>query len=401
VIALGAPLLMAGCASMGPPRPPSLELPKPPTDLRATRKGDRVTLAWTVPTMTTDRQRMRSVGPTRVCRGVEAELKECGTTVGEAPAARGGVAEGEEPSSRIKTSATRSEKKNASQETYSDALPAELERTNPSGWVTYAIEVLGPDGRGAGLSNEVRVPSVPPMLRIGNFNAEITAQGVQVTWKLAAGAGAVSAAQNAHCLLRIYRALLEGAGQGASSGTAVEKIPMQEKVADLDLQHCTGVLQQTSQADEAASYPTSYLDQHFEWEKTYQYHATVVTLMAEAGKSEFAYEGEDTPLVTVFAHDVFPPAVPTGLQAVFSGPGQQTFIDLIWAPVMDMDLDGYNVYRREEGAAPVKVNAELVKTPSYRDTSVAAGKTYWYSVSAADVRGNESARSEEASETVP
>jgi hypothetical protein len=32
---------------------------------------------------------------------------------------------------------------------------------------------------------------------------------------------------------------------------------------------------------------------------------------------------------------------------------------------------------------------------------VASGKTYIYSVSAADVRGNESARSQEASETVP
>jgi len=59
------------------------------------------------------------------------------------------------------------------------------------------------------------------------------------------------------------------------------------------------------------------------------------------------------------------------------------------------------VYRHEEGAAPVKVNTELVKTPAYRDANVASGKSYWYSVSAVDVRGNESAKSEEASERVP
>jgi len=47
------------------------------------------------------------------------------------------------------------------------------------------------------------------------------------------------------------------------------------------------------------------------------------------------------------------------------------------------------------------MNAELVKTPAYRDVQVAAGKKYFYAVSAVDVRGNESAQSEEASESVP
>jgi len=73
--------------------------------------------------------------------------------------------------------------------------------------------------------------------------------------------------------------------------------------------------------------------------------------------------------------------------------------------VTSADLAGYNVYRREasgvEEKTTVKLNPELVKTPSYRDSAVAAGKIYIYSVSAVDVRGNESARSDEASETVP
>jgi fibronectin type 3 domain-containing protein len=69
--------------------------------------------------------------------------------------------------------------------------------------------------------------------------------------------------------------------------------------------------------------------------------------------------------------------------------------------VTDVDLDGYDVYRREEGSAAVKINGEPLKTPAYRDVSVASGKKYRYSVSAVDVRGNESAHSEEASESVP
>jgi fibronectin type 3 domain-containing protein len=90
------------------------------------------------------------------------------------------------------------------------------------------------------------------------------------------------------------------------------------------------------------------------------------------------------------------------LQAAYSGEGQKPFVDLIWAPVMNADLAGYNVYRSEAaGEAMVKLNSELVKSPSYRDSAVASGKTYSYSVSAVDVRGNESPRSEATSEPVP
>ena len=79
-------LLLAGCAQTGPPLPPSLELPKPPTDLRASRKGNRVTLNWSEPTLTTDRQSVRYVGPTLVCRSVESEMTECGNPAAMLPA---------------------------------------------------------------------------------------------------------------------------------------------------------------------------------------------------------------------------------------------------------------------------------------------------------------------------
>lgn len=49
----------------------------------------------------------------------------------------------------------------------------------------------------------------------------------------------------------------------------------------------------------------------------------------------------------------------------------------------------------------VRVNSELAKSPAYRDMAVESGKTYTYSVSAVDARGNESGRSEETSEAVP
>jgi hypothetical protein len=145
----------------------------------------------------------------------------------------------------------------------------------------------------------------------------------------------------------------------------------------------------------------SLIDTEIEWEKTYEYRAETVSVIAEPGKPEVLIEGDDTPELKVFADDTFPPAVPTGLQAVFSGPGQSPFVDLIWAPDTDADFAGYNVYRREPGTAATKLNGDLVKNPAYRDAHVDSGKTYLYSVSAVDIRGNESARSEEATEAVP
>jgi hypothetical protein len=148
----------------------------------------------------------------------------------------------------------------------------------------------------------------------------------------------------------------------------------------------------------------SLTDASIEWEQTYYYHVEAVTVLPAEDTAEhkkIEIEGDDSAEVKVFAHDVFPPAVPAELQAVFSGPGQQAAIDLVWAPVTDMDLAGYNVYRHEAGGVAVKVNGELVKTPAYRDAKVVAGRSYLYAVSAVDVRGNESARSEEAGETVP
>jgi hypothetical protein len=373
LFALSAPLMLASCATMAPPQPPSLELPKPPLDLRALRRGNNVTLTWTIPSVTTDRQSVRSLGSTRICRSLESRVTECGTPVGEAP-----------PLPVATTKASTGKKPAA---TYTDTLASDLQQSNPSGFVTYAVEVLNRQGRGAGLSNQVRVPTVPTAPAVANFAAQITAHGVRISWTLPPPP---EKAPGFRCLFRIYRRL-----EGSTT---------QDKLADLDLPRCQGITAPLLQgapstppaAGEAA--PEGFVDQTFEWEKTYLYHGTVVSVIGEPG---IEVEGEDTPDAKVFAHDVFPPAVPSGLQAVFSGPGQAPFIDLIWAPVADIDLDGYNVYRCEGGAAPVKLNAELVKTPAYRDANVTSGKSYSYSVSAVDVRGNESARSEEAGERVP
>jgi len=359
---MAVPLLFTACANIGPPEPPSLHLPTPPADLRALRKGNKVTLTWTIPTMTTDRQRIRSLGPTLICRGLHPELTECGTPVGQAAAET-------VPARKKKTTIGKKSAGPKISESYTDELPGSILSDNPDAFATYAVEVLNTEKRGAGLSNQVHVSLVRTLPPPADLNARVTAQGILLNWTNAAVAQPPSVIRY---VCRVYRRR-----QGTAEATLVGEVPA------------------------GTDHSLTFTDSTMEWQKTYDYHVDVVTVIAREGKPAVEVPGEDSPEVKVFANDIFPPAVPSGLQAVASGPGQPPFIDLIWAPDSEADLAGYNIYRRDDNGPPVRVNSKLVETPAYRDTSVIPGKTYFYSVSAADVYGNESARSEEVSETVP
>jgi len=353
---------LTACGVPGIPKPPSLELPQPVSDLRAVRKGDSVYLGWSVPARTTDFLTIRHPGVTRICRSASPAMTDCTTPVGEVTTTPALAAAGAKQRDSSKALAK-------VQATYKDSLPQSLLSADPSAQVFYAVSALNQNGRSAGLSNIVPVPAIVAPPPPSGFQVQVTAEGVLLSWAPTPHPAEISGTRY---LYRVYRR-----PEGSDADTVAGEVPL----------------------DSTA--PAQLVDDSFEWEKTYFYHGTVVSVIKEPDKPLAEIEGDDTPEVKVFADDVFPPAVPSGLQAVFSGPGQQPFIDLIWAPVADVDLDGYNVYRHEEKAAPVKVNAELVKAPAYRDASVASGKSYWYSVSAVDVRGNESGRSEEASERVP
>jgi hypothetical protein len=351
-ILAAATALLTACGTPGVPLPPSLELAKPVTDLRAVRKGDKVYLAWTEPTQTTDRQNIRHMGLTSVCRGLNPALPTCETLAGHVSPPKATT-----PKDKKATPAK-------AQASFVDSLPRAIQEQSPTGEITYAVSAMNDAGRSAGFSNRVQVPAAPTLNPPADFKVQLGAEGITMTWTPVAD-------PHVNGLTHFYRAYRRA--QGSSTDT---------------------------QAGSAPITSSTLSDQSFEWEKTYEYRLTVVTIVSRAG-SEFQIEGDDTPVVQLVAHDVFPPAVPSGLQAVASGVGQSLFIDLIWTPNSDADLAGYNIYRHEEGAAPVKLNAQPVVTPAYRDSSVSAGKNYIYSISAIDLRGNESGRSEEASETMP
>lgn len=344
-----ASLIAASCGSPGEPLPPSLELPRPVTDLRAARKGNAVTLSWSIPTLTTEGRTLNQDGSFSICRAL-APIQKCDTPVARIPFKKG-----------ARTSAP------SRTESYIDVLSLPAMPGDATANFYYAVNALNSYGKTAGLSNQVEVPAAPAVPPPTGLQAQATADGIRLNWQPVLNPPQVS---GVHFLYRVYR---------REAGTKADVVAGELPVADA---------------------PPTLLDHSFEWEKTYDYWVSVVTVISTPSGEEHV-EGDNSPEVQIVAHDVFPPATPTGLQAVFSGPGQKPFVDLVWNANTEADLAGYNVYRHEAGAGPQRINQELTKSSAYRDADVALGHEYFYSVSAVDVRGNESPRSEEASETVP
>jgi hypothetical protein len=93
--------------------------------------------------------------------------------------------------------------------------------------------------------------------------------------------------------------------------------------------------------------------------------------------------------------DTTPPSVPTGLTPT-SGDGSVT---LDWTANTETDLAGYNVYQSTDNTTFTKVNTSLITTNSYSVTGLTNDTTYYFTVSAVDTSGNESAQSTSVSAT--
>jgi|SRR6516225_531861 hypothetical protein len=344
---------LTGCGTPGAPQLPSLQLAVPVQDLSATRKGDKVQLDWTLPRKNTDRTLVKNLPRTRICRHDGTALMSGCAAVATVP----------NPMIEEKR---KDEQPPAVHMKHVDLLPRDLMEREPAGFVRYAVEVLNTRERSAGLSNQVLIsvaPTTPPPEQVA---VKIEADGVLVSWS----GGDVPAAPPG----LTYRYRISRSPAGTNAFIALADV---EAVAE-----------------------GFYLDKTFAWETKYDYRLTSVTLVQSQGVN-MTVEGDDSNSVTIFTRDVYPPSEPTGLQAVYSSVGQKPFVDLSWAPNMESDLAGYNVFRRTDKAEPVKLNQQLVPVPSYRDEGVTPGTTYVYSVSAVDLRGNESSRSAETTEYVP
>jgi fibronectin type 3 domain-containing protein len=108
-------------------------------------------------------------------------------------------------------------------------------------------------------------------------------------------------------------------------------------------------------------------------------------------------ESEDSEKIEILPKDTFAPAPPKGLISVAG----QDVLSITWDANTENDLDGYRVWRREEGTAEFQLmTPEAIKENAYNDRAVKKGTTYMYIVTALDKSGNESKRSKRISDRI-
>ncbi len=353
-----AALALAGCGMPGAPLPPSLNLPVPVTDLSAVRTGPQVALAWTMPTKTTDKVLLKGNIVVRVCRNEAADQKcSVAATLEFAPAAAA---------------------------TFNDTLSPELAAGSPR-VLTYSVELVNRKGRSDGLSNsaEVLAGDAPPAVE--NLTAEMRKDGVLLRW-------APLPNDSSPVAIRLIRRLISAPAKKSDQGPLA---PSPE------------LLEQSLLVEPAAPSDRA-LDTNIRFGETYDYRAQRVARVTIGG-STLELAGPLSPPLRIEAINVFPPKAPRGLEAVATAGENNSgsAIDLSWLPGVEADLAGYIVYRRERdtsgpAAAWQRISpAQPVVGPGYHDSHVQPGHTYTYAVTAIDQSGHESARSAEASDTVP
>jgi hypothetical protein len=267
---------------------------------------------------------------------------------------------------------------------FTDTLPTPL-ASGPPRALTYFVELVNRKLRSAGLSNgaEILAGEAPPAIE--NLTAEMSKDGVLLRW-------APAPAETSPVAIRLVRRLLTPPAKKSDQG------PLPQPAEPLEQ---TLLVEPADHSDRA-------LDTSIRFGETYEYRAQRVARVTVGG-STLELAGPLSLPLRIDAVNVFPPSAPKGLAAVATAGenGSGPAIDLSWLPGVETNLAGYIVYRRDVGAssaAPVWLRISPVQPvvgPGYHDPNVQPGHTYAYSITAIDQDGRESARSAEASDTVP
>lgn len=363
---LFAIILAAGCGAPGEPTPPSPPIPNPVGDLKGVQVGDAVLLTFTLPTKSTLGLRLNQIPTLEVWRG---SLRPDGT-----PDPRTFHIVNTIPAPILKDYVQNGIV------SYPDPVQAEELRTRTGETALYRVRTRVSERKSSTDSNQISIDLYPVPQRIENLEPVVTEKNIQLTWSAptSTSAGAqLPPIQEYH----VYRGELDPASLAAAQKdlhAAVWKFPLLQI---------------------ATTKTTEYQDPTFEFDTTYAY--VVRSVISEGGS--LLESGDSVPAILT-PKDTFPPAAPQDVvAAVLPGANSgSNVVDLSWSINLETDLAGYRVYRSEsDNARGQLLTSDLVLTPSYRDTTVVSGHRYWYTVSALDRAGNESAPSSVALAEIP
>jgi hypothetical protein len=389
-IAAALPLMAfaVGCASPGPPRPPSLNLPEVVTDLTADRVGDTVHLQWTTPETTTDHLPVKDAMTAEICRitlAAHSAPSSCTRTT----------------TLPVRPGPTHAE----------EVLPPNL-TADPPALLAYRVQIFNVNRHSAGLSPEAFVAAGAAPPAVEHLRATAARDGAMLEWqpanttapveleRLPVGPDGVvvEPPQRKEAPKSSKPALKKPAASHPKPAPASPPKPLHMAATPpIEIKLRTP----TESAD-----PGGTIDHTAQMDATYRYTARRVRTISLGGHT-LELRSVVSPPVTLAMRDTFPPAVPSDLEAVPGGAtAADLSIDLSWTPDTDADLAGYFVYRQEvdpQGQVTgtvTRLNITPVVGPAYRDQTALAGHRYAYRVTAVDGAGNESAPSADVQETL-
>ncbi|MGD0921272.1 MAG: hypothetical protein ABSA70_05835 [Terriglobia bacterium] len=339
---ISAALFFLACGVQGPPLPPRVEQPASVKDLAVAQRGRTLELSFTLPVLATDGERLTKPLEVQVFRTVTPPGRDNPNT----------------PTWASPWLTLPAEDLTRHTEGEKVVLPIALsaEEPQPGSTFVFAVRALTRGFRRrpveSGFSNAVQATVLDVPEPVKDLQVHAAEHALELSWSLPT------------------RTL---SGQ-----------PVSGPVAYRVFRSRTGKPGSFQVLGESST--ASYHDAAFEFERTYFYKVAAVP--REAGALA---QSEDSAVVEITPRDVFPPAAPQGLSAIYTADA----VELVWTASAEPDLASYNVYRREEAGAAQRVNPEPLRTPIFRDTSVKAEHRYAYYVTALDLTNNESVPSEE------
>jgi hypothetical protein len=371
-----ASALASGCASPGEPsarrRP---VVPKAVQDLSARQQGDDVVLSFTLPTQSVRNEPLAGPPTVEIYRGTrerpgQATEKVSTRLIYTIPAE---MAQSYMENGRI---------------VYRDRIePQELAHAGSTvSERIYLVRTRIERSRASAESNRVAQIIHPPPAPVGAVSARLVrtntqppATVVRLEWPRGAGGP-----------YDVYRAEVEAAS-AASTAAGGSNMPPHTSLVQLT---------EVRAPENATDSLVQYLDSSVELGHTYMY--IVRRVLETVGPSPV--ESIDSRPAVITVAEVIPPEPPQEVEAILAPlvAGEPPYVSLSWAISPDANVAGYAVYRSEqEGVRGIRLNEQLVGSPTYRDTTVAAGRRYFYSVTAVDVEGNESAPSTAVQVQIP
>ena len=399
-----AALLTSGCASPGPPRPPTLNLPRPITDLTAERIGDKVILHWTTPAKTTDNLPIKGSITAHLCRTtIAADItaappvtpQPTPKTPAKKPATGKKSTAKSTPPTPITAACTpvQSIPIQPGPTTATETLPESL-TADPVTLLDYRVEIDNASGHSAGSSNPAYAAAGAAPTPVESLRATAIPTGIMLEW------AATPATPSTTVELDRTDTTLAAAKPAQPKPNSSPQLAGKE-TPEVHLNATPTNNQQPTTNNQ----PSGTLDQTAHFGDTYTYTAQRVRTFQLNGHTLQIRSTISTP-TTLTLRDTFAPATPTGLIAI---PNQQPAtnnqqppsIDLSWEPNTEPDLAGYYVYRRTTSAPATRLTPTPLPGPAYRDLAATPGQRYIYTVTAIDTSGNESPPTPELEQTLP